>query len=218
MQPFQPCLIHLQLDCYCSYYCFLYQSSHHQDSSFLEHLTYHLDPRRQTVYNSSVPTDNNPSIATCYSYSCSPMSNLNDILIIAQVSIRFSIIMNHCHHVCNILFKILLKYSHHPLPQLLHQDHPSFDVTTTVNVIKYLQQYIVWLKLIKNIKKMMTTIIIFGLILLYITSLSLTSTSTTMKRNIFYPFFVPSNDSSINPQNPSNKHSLIVLLFGLFMV
>ena len=61
-------------------------SSHHQDSSFLERLTYHPDPRQQTVYNSSVPTDTNPSIATRYSSCLSPMSNLNDILIIVQVS------------------------------------------------------------------------------------------------------------------------------------
>ena len=189
-------------------------SSHHQESSFLKRLTYHLDPRRQIVYNSSVPTDTNPSIATRYSSCLSPMSNSNDILIIAQVSFRFSIIMNHHHHLCYILFKILLKYSHHPLPQLIHRDHPSFDVTTTVDVIKYLQQYIVWLKLIKIIKKMMT-IIIFGLILLYITILSLISTSTTMKRNIFYPYFVTSIDSSINSQNPSNKHSLIVSPIGV---
>ena len=60
-------------------------------------------------------------------------------------------------------------------------------------------------QLIKNIKKIMTTIMIFGLILLYIT----TSTSTTMKRNIFYPYIIPCIDSSINSQNPFNKHSLI---------
>ena len=29
-------------------------SSHHQDSSFLEHLTYHQDPRQQTIYNSTI--------------------------------------------------------------------------------------------------------------------------------------------------------------------
>ena len=104
---------------------------------------------------------------------------------------------------------ILLKYNHHPLSRLLHRDHPSLYITTVIDIIKYIQQYIVRLKLIKNIKKMMTTIIIFGLILLYITTLSLTSTSTTMKRSIFYPYVVPSIDSSINSQNPSNKHSLI---------
>ena len=38
--------------------------SHHQDSSFLKRITYHPDPIRQTVYNSSVPTDTDPSIAT----------------------------------------------------------------------------------------------------------------------------------------------------------
>ena len=65
------------------------------------------------------------------------------------------------------------------------------------------------MKLLKNIKKMMTTIMIFGLILLYITTLSLTSTSPTTKRSIFYPYVVPSIDSSINSQNPSNKHLLI---------
>ena len=95
-------------------------SSHHQDSSLLKCLTYHPYPRRQTVYNSSVPSDTNPSIATRFSSCCSPMSNMNDILIIAQVSFRFSIIMNHRHHVCYILFKIILMYSHHPLPRLLH--------------------------------------------------------------------------------------------------
>ena len=123
--------------------------------------------------------------------------------------------MNHCHHVCYILFKILLKYSHHPLPQLLHRDHPSFDITTTVDVIKYLQQYIVWLKLIKIIKKMMTTIMLFGLILLYFTSLSLISNSTTMKRNKFYPYFVTRIDYSINSKNSSNKHSLIASPIGV---
>ena len=56
---------------------------------------------------------------------------------------------------------------------------------------------------------MMATIIIFGLILLHITTLSLTSTPTTMKRNIFYPYFVPSIDSYINSQNLYNKHLLI---------
>ena len=104
---------------------------------------------------------------------------------------------------------ILLEYCHHPLPQLLHWDHPSFNVKTTVDVLKYIQQYIAWLKLIKNIKKMMTTIIIFELILLSITTLSLTSTSTTMKRSIFYPYVIPSVGSSINSQHPFNKLSLI---------
>ena len=78
-------------------------SSHHHNSSLLERLTYHPDPRRQTDYNSSVPTDTNPSIATLYSSCLSTTSNLNDILIIAQVSFRFSIIMNHRHHVCYIV-------------------------------------------------------------------------------------------------------------------
>ena len=61
-------------------------SSHHQDSSFLERLTYHPDLRRQTVYSSSVPTDTNPSIATRDSSCLSPMFNLNEILIIVHVS------------------------------------------------------------------------------------------------------------------------------------
>ena len=45
--------------------------------------------------------------------------------------------------------------------------------------------------------------------LLYITTLSLTSTSTTLNRSIFYPYVVPSIDSSINSQHTFNKHSLI---------
>ena len=184
-------------------------SSHHQDSSFLKRITYHPDPIRQTVYNSSVHTDTDPSIATRYSSCLSSMSIMNDILIIVQVSFQFSIIMNHHHHLCYLMFMILLEYNHHSLSRLLHWNNHSFNVTTIIDVIKYILQYIVWLKLIKNIKKMMTTIMIFGLILLYITTLSLTSTSTTMKRNIFYPYIVPCIDSSINSQNPFNKHSLI---------
>ena len=88
-------------------------SSHYQDSSFFECLIYHPDPRRQTVYNSSVSKNTNPSIATHYSSCLSPTSNLNDVLILVQVSCRFSIIMDHCHHHCYILFMILLKYHHY---------------------------------------------------------------------------------------------------------
>ena len=123
--------------------------------------------------------------------------------------------MNHHHHLCYLMFMILLEYNHHSLSRLLHWDNHPFNVTTIIDVIKYILQYIVWLKLIKNIKKMMTTIMIFGLILLYITTLSLTSSSTTMKRNIFYPYIVPCIDSSINSLNLFNKHSLIDSLIGV---
>ena len=62
---------------------------------------------------------------------------------------------------------------------------------------------------------MMTTIIIFDLILLYIATLSLTSFSTIMKRSLFYSDVVPSIDPSINSQCLSNKHSLIDSIIGV---
>ena len=62
---------------------------------------------------------------------------------------------------------------------------------------------------------MMTTIIIFGLIPLYITTLFFTSTSSTMKRSTIYPYVVPSIDSNINSQDYYNNHSLIDSTFGV---
>ena len=121
------------------------------------------------------------------------------MLIVVQVSCQFSIIMNHCHHHCYILFMILLEYCHHPLPWLQHQDHPSYNVASTIDVIKCIQQYIVQMKLIKNTKKMMTTIILFILSPLYIMILSSNSTSITMKRKLkFLSFVILARVSDLN--------------------
>jgi len=88
-------------------------------SSLFERFTYHPDPSQQTVFNSGVNTDTDPSIVTHYTSYLGPVSNLNDLLIIAQVSCRSNMIMNHHHHPhhhCYILFNMIhLEHCPHPL-------------------------------------------------------------------------------------------------------
>ena len=105
---------------------------------------------------------------------------------------------------------ILLEYCHHPLPQIQHQDHLSYNVTSTIDVIKCIQQYIVQLKLINNPKNMMTTIILFVSIPLYIMILYSNSTSTTS----VYPCILPGIISNVDSQDKYNNHSLIYPTFS----
>ena len=112
-----------------------------------------------------------------------------------------AIIHPSLHH-CYILFMFFLEYHHYPLSWLQHQYHPSYNISSTINIIQYILQYIVQLRLLKNIKKIMTTI--FFLV------------SPIILHNFILHLYINNNEEKNNPSLCCPKHWLKYYYTGFF--